>query len=326
MDVLNWCFFLFIQISMTHTLNDAGDSIKEKEWRSQISNHQAWKKLDKFECGFNAADRIIGGMNATLGQFPWIVRIGYKCTLKLVVIKYSLVVGEEELDWMCGGALVTDRHVITAAHCLQTDGETFEVAAIRIGEYNTETDPDCQMDVCAPPYQDRKVRIKRIHPSFNKPPFHNDIAVILLDSPVQLHDYVSPICLPRNEQLSDLKIGELMTVAGWGKINMTTEELAKILQFVSVPIVKPETCGAFGKGFKLSRSEICAGAQLNKDACGGDSGGPLMKVFDTIDGPKNYLMGVVSFGPTICGIRKPGVYASVPQFMKWILDNIKRLY
>lgn len=46
------------------------------------------------------------------------------------------------------------------------------------------------------------------------------------------------------------------------------------------------------------------------------------QVFDTQDGPKSFLVGVVSFGPTICGIRKPGVYTSIKFFLGWILDNL----
>lgn len=277
-----------------------------------LLNHPAWKIITRFECGDSAADRIIGGVNAALGQFPWIARLGYTEDDD----------SDGELDWMCGGALITDRHVVTAAHCVQSS-EDYLLSSIRLGEYDTTTDPDCQLNVCAPPIQDRKVKRIKSHRGFNNPAFHNDIAMIELDSPVNLNDYVAPICLPReSDQLSPPQYGELLMVAGWGKMNMTTEERAKILQVVNVPVVTRETCNSLGKNFQAEKSEICAGAQLNKDACGGDSGGPLMKVFDTPDGPKNVLVGIVSFGPTICGVRKPGVYTSVPYFLNWILDSI----
>ncbi|XP_045776223.1 CLIP domain-containing serine protease 2-like isoform X3 [Maniola jurtina] len=284
--------------------------VKTDLWR-KVANHPAWNILDTFECGFSASDRIIGGFNAALGQFPWIVRLGYSLS------------EEPELEWMCGGALVTDRHVVTAAHCVQP-ADDFTLTTIRVGEHNTETNPDCEMQVCAPPLQDRKIKTIRSHSQFNKPAFHNDLAIIVMDKPVQLNDYVSPICLPREDQLAALRLGELVTVAGWGTMNMTTEQRAKILQYVAVPIVKPETCNIISQSFRVTDTEICAGAQHNKDACGGDSGGPMMKVFDTPDGPKNVLVGVVSFGPTICGIKKPAVYTSVPHFLKWILDNIMK--
>ncbi|CAH2257128.1 jg11959 [Pararge aegeria aegeria] len=93
--------------------------IKTDLWR-KVENHPAWKILDAFECGFSASDRIIGGLNAALGQFPWIVRLGYHTP------------GESELDWMCGGALITDKHVVTAAHCVQ-NGEDFTLTRLYTG-------------------------------------------------------------------------------------------------------------------------------------------------------------------------------------------------
>ncbi|XP_031770069.2 CLIP domain-containing serine protease HP8-like isoform X2 [Galleria mellonella] len=300
-----YCFILIIV-----TQNDADDQTTSLDNRLlEVSHHPTWDKLDAFDCGDSAADRIIGGVNAALGQFPWIARLGYT--------------HEDDLDWLCGGVLVSDQHVITAAHCLLSADDGYELSSVRLGEHNTETNPDCQINVCAPPVQDRKVKSIKNHPLFNKPAFHNDIAIIELESPVELNDYVAPICLLRSrEQVADLQIGELVTVAGWGKMNMTTDQRANILQVVILPIVSPDMCSNFGAQFKVSHSEICAGAQHNKDACGGDSGGPLMKVYDTPDGPKHFLVGVVSFGPSVCGIKKPGVYSSVAFFLKWILDNL----
>ncbi|XP_049877534.1 phenoloxidase-activating factor 1-like isoform X2 [Pectinophora gossypiella] len=287
------------------------DDVTGTLW-SDVANHSAWKMLDFFECGENAADRIIGGLDAALGQFPWIARLGY-------------VSEDNETDWMCGGALISDRHIVTAAHCVRiSPDEEFQLSFVRLGEYDTRTDPDCKLRVCAPPVQDRAVKpnLVRSHKLFNNPNFHNDIAIIELDTPVELNNYVSPICLPKEDQLGDLKVGELVTVAGWGKMNMSTDQRADVLQYVQLPVVQPVVCDSIGRGFTVSESEICAGAQLNKDACGGDSGGPMMKIYDTPDGPKTYLVGTVSFGPTICGIKKPGVYASISHYLHWILDNI----
>ncbi|XP_046971366.1 melanization protease 1-like [Vanessa cardui] len=294
--------YIFVAIVMSHVRTD--DTL------CNVDQHPAWNIIDKFECGFSASDRIIGGMNAALGQFPWITRLGYYMS------------DEKEPEWLCGGALITDRYVLTAAHCVNNIAEDSELALVRIGEYDTSTNPDCQLYLCAPPVQDRKIKKVITHPSYDKPPFHNDLAIILLDTPVEINDYVLPICLPRSHQHCKAELSEFVTVAGWGKTNMTTEAKARILQYVSLPIVKPEFCDFFGKGFKLGVSQICAGGERNKDACVGDSGGPLMRVFDTPDGPKNFLLGVVSFGPTICGIKKPGVYTSIPYYLKWILNNI----
>ncbi|KAJ0173669.1 hypothetical protein K1T71_010818 [Dendrolimus kikuchii] len=276
---------------------------------NDIANHPAWKKLDAAECGESVADRIIGGKNANLGQFPWIVRLGYK--------EY------DNIDWKCGGALITNSHVVTAAHCVQSTDEVPVVSSIRLGEYDIRTDPDCLRNVCAPKVQDRKIKKITSHHCFNKPAFHNDLAVIELEKPVTLNNYVSPICLPRKaEQLADQLVGDQVVVAGWGTMNMTTEDRADVLQVVSMPVVEPAKCDVFGKGYKVAKSDICAGGQSNKDACAGDSGGPLIKVFDTTEGPKSFLVGIVSFGPTICGIKKPGVYSSVAYYLKWILDTI----
>ncbi|XP_041969294.1 serine protease 7-like [Aricia agestis] len=273
-----------------------------------VSNHPAWEYLDSLDCGFSATDRIVGGLTASLGQFPWLVRFGYK------------IESEGELDWMCGAALITDRHVLTAGHCVMP-GE-YVLSDVRIGEFDTRTNPDCQLSMCAPPVQDRKIKHIIIHPEFNKPPYHNDIAIVEMDNPVELNEYVTPLCLPREEEIRP-KLGEIVSVAGWGKTNMTTQERAQILQYIALPIVAPDEC-SFGKGFKVDSNEIlCAGAQLNQDTCVGDSGGPLMKVFDTEEGPKTFAIGVVSFGPTICGNKKPGVYSFVPHYLKWILDSIK---
>lgn len=67
---------------------------------------------------------------------------------------------------------------------------------IRLGEHDTRTNPDCQLDVCAPPVQDLMVKQIRSHPQFNKPPFHNDIAIIELSAPVILNGKIVTLDAP----------------------------------------------------------------------------------------------------------------------------------
>ncbi|GBP04051.1 CLIP domain-containing serine protease 2 [Eumeta japonica] len=194
---------------------------------------------------------------------------------------------------------------------------------VRLGEYDTRHDPDCQADQCAPPVQDRGLAKIIPHESFNEPSFHNDIAILKLDRPVELNGFVNTICLPKNDELQDqMQTRKTAVTAGWGKMNMTTAAHAYVLQFVQLPVLDGDSCYEMMGRTNLTNSIICAGAKVNQDTCTGDSGGPLMKVFDTDDGPKSFLVGVVSFGASVCGIKAPGVYTSLFFFRKWILDHI----
>jgi secreted trypsin-like serine protease len=97
-----------------------------------------------------------------------------------------------------------------------------------------------------------------------------------------------------------------------------------ILQTVKLPIVENVKCEeAFKAHAEIGPTQMCVGGKVGYDSCGGDSGGPLMKV-ETLDGaPRYYLLGVVSFGAKRCGAtRMPGVYTRVSGYMNWIMDNM----
>ena len=69
---------------------------------------------------------------------------------------------------------------------------------------------------------------------------------------------------------------------------------------------------------------MCVGGKTGQDSCGGDSGGPLMKV-EALDGPpRYYLIGVVSFGAKHCGeSATPAVYTKISDYLSWILDHVQ---
>lgn len=70
--------------------------------------------------------------------------------------------------------------------------------------------------------------------------------------------------------------------------------------------------------------QLCAGGVRGQDSCRGDSGGPLMKTI-TVNGSMNYyVLGVVSFGPSPCGMEGwPGVYTRVTKYVPWIISKLK---
>lgn len=268
------------------------------------------------QCGQTTElDKIIGGVNASLGAHPWMVALGYN----------SRFSSNDQAEVRCGGALITRQHVATAAHCVhpeQTGGTT--LSELRIGEWNLVTDPDCTTNLfgrlqCAPPVAIRKPAKITIHPDYNtNRRFNNDVAVIRLDRPVDLHSYVRPICIPD----SFTNNGEGYSVpyaTGWGQTE--TASSSDILQEVRLAFADFNVCNETFIG-KLSERQLCAGGEAGFDTCFGDSGGPLVAANKA--GPPYQLIGLTSFGSSFCGRGgRYGVYTVVADFRTWIEESLK---
>lgn len=81
-----------------------------------------------------------------------------------------------------------------------------------------------------------------------------------------------------------------------------------------------------GISIDTNKGQLCVGGKVGKDSCNGDSGGPLMWMgsFDRSISARTYLLGIVSLGPSTCGmLRIPGVYTRTSYFLRWILDNMQ---
>lgn len=232
-------------------------------------------------------------------------------------------------DFKCGGFLINNRYVVTAAHCIKTvlTWENPILTGVRLGEWNHETDLDCQKigvsTVCSDPPQNFDIEKKIIHPGYEqKIGSKDDIALLRLSRPVQMSQYVKPICLPLSKNLQQISdyYGTRFIVAGWGRTENFTHSAVKLK--VDVDGVRLSDCKLV---FNVWDKQICAGGKTGKDSCGGDSGGPLMTAHADTEGYNYwYAAGIVSYGLKQCGTTgAPGVYTRVDRYIDWIKENIK---
>jgi secreted trypsin-like serine protease len=210
---------------------------------------------------------------------------------------------------LCGGALISDQYILTAAHCCK--GRLAENIQIFLGDHNWKLSSE------ADSFRRFVTKIK-IYPRFGKPRnLNNDVCLIKLSDPISFPDHpnVRPICLPSSNtnQYEEYKA----TLAGWGKVS-ADGKVSPVLQEAEVKIMKKKKCkNIFGSA--MTSHMMCIGRHyaLIVSACNGDSGGSLMvrngENFDTV--------GVVSWGVAGCADDKPSVMARVTSFLGWIKRN-----
>ncbi|KAL4097149.1 hypothetical protein QTP88_021973 [Uroleucon formosanum] len=259
-----------------------------------------------------STNRILGGSQSELGAWPWMVALGYQ----------NLNINNNSLQWLCSGTLITNTYVLTSAECVK-DRVNIRLTTARLGELNL--DPSIN-DGATP----MDVPIKRIiiHEGYNPEGVSNDIALLKLNHSVAYTEFIQPICLPL---LSDVKNIDLRTinmpfVAGWGSTNSPSvlgEQRNTYLMEAQIPITNTTDCKyLYNKNNVVIDDKIiiCGGhPEGGKDACRGDSGGPLMFFIKN----QYYLMGIVSRGPKLCGEPGyPGIYTRVSSFIDWIVIKL----
>ncbi|XP_073416719.1 serine protease 33-like [Dendrobates tinctorius] len=294
-------------------------------------------------CGSPAFSiRIIGGMDADEGAWPWQVSVLYRG------------------GPVCGGSLISDQWVLSAAHCFSPSQSPSQYS-IYLGVHRLDSPNSNAMEV--------GVNDLIVHPQFSAPGGSGDIALIRLSRSVSYTRYIRPVCLPSAAMV--FPPGTSCFVTGWGRtqsdgdtfslclltpeLGMHSENLPKwlpaklificyrisaceeqlpeflpypkTLQQLMLPLIGRESCDQMyhvGSGISanvaiVKNDQICAGYQAGqRDACAGDSGGPLVCKMNGYW----YQVGIVSWGEDCALPDRPGVYTFVPAYESWINSYI----
>merc|ERR1712212_406691 len=222
--------------------------------------------------------RIVGGTEATPHSWPHQVALFI------------------DFMYFCGGSLISDEWVLTAAHCM--DGASF--VDVVLGAHDITANEASQVSVFSTDFF--------VHEDWDSFNIVNDLALIKLPQKVELNEYISTVSLPS----SYVSVGTTVTPTGWGKPSDSASGTSDVLRQVDVPVMSNDDCDAiYGN---IGAGEICIDAAGGKGTCNGDSGGPL-----------NYngaTYGITSFGSSAgCEKGYPDAFTRVYHYLDWIEEK-----
>ncbi|XP_070507431.1 serine protease snake-like [Chironomus tepperi] len=242
---------------------------------------------------------VVGGTKANINEFPHMSAIGWKRSNNMI-------------DWMCGGSLISEKFVLSAAHCASLGRKRPDV--VRIG------DVDLNVNEIESNPQEVAIGNVIVHPEYKHPIKYHDLALFELSVPVIFSKGVHPACLYQsNEHPSTY-----LEVLGYGQISFGGPQ-SNILLKGHLNTVDNDQCNrsyeddSLELPYGITQQQLCAwDSDGKRDTCQGDSGGPLQRQNYSERYIKYFqIIGVTSFGK-FCAAGVPGVYIRVFSYLDWI--------
>lgn len=240
--------------------------------------------------------RIVNGRKVLRDKMPWIV-----------FVRTLFRLDETSTTMFCSGSIVSHSYIVTASHCLTLLHGGLPTSVVVY--YNSSKTGDGP-----------KVNVMRYarHPDFILAVYANDIAILQLEKPLKFDKFVSPVCLPRKP----LNIArKRLLIAGWGQTDEGGRD-SEQLRYITKKELPFKKCKPMLHGeaqMKLNESIVICTSARNKDACMGDSGGPMTTWNER---GRSVLVGIVSFGYGCARDDEPSGYTRVATFVPWVLRTI----
>uniref|UniRef100_A0A1Y9HEM4 Peptidase S1 domain-containing protein n=1 Tax=Anopheles funestus TaxID=62324 RepID=A0A1Y9HEM4_ANOFN len=247
---------------------------------------------------------IHNGIDAKAGHWPWHVAIFHK--------------KQGHNEYACGGVIVDENTVLTAAHCVYTTNGKIPLnqITVNVGQIDLKEESEYK--------QTHNLSEMIVHPRYGLSSIVNDIALLKLSTNITMTKYVQPVCLWTMDSNQELIVGRNGTVVGFGlnERDVVSNQLKQAL----IGVVDPLTCIASDRavfGTHLTSDMYCGKGQTGVSACNGDSGGGMF--FEV--GGKWFVRGLVSFTPLrgntgLCDPLKYTAYTDVAKHFEWIVRYV----